>query len=190
MVVVGALGIAVLSNGNATEKADLASQVSPVSVTGQPLPTFAGAGSADAAVGTQVPTLSGTGMDGNPIAIEDDGKAKVLLFAAHWCPHCQKEIPLLAPDLRANPLPANTEMYTVSTSVNASAPNYPPSEWFENEEWPTPVIEDDENNTAAEAFGLDGFPYFVFVNADSTVSARASGELTIEQFRAYVNALQ
>jgi thiol-disulfide isomerase/thioredoxin len=189
-VVFGALVIAVVSNRSETEKADVATQTATVSVTGQPLPAYAGQGSADASVGTKIPDLTGTTLDGDAIAIKDDGQAKVLLFAAHWCPHCQKEIPLLAPDLRANPLPDNVDLYTVSTSVNPTAPNYPPSAWFEREQWPTPVIADDESGTAAQAYGLDGFPYFVFVDGDNTVSARASGEITIEQFRAYVDALQ
>lgn len=189
-VIVGALVIAVASNRGSTEKADVATQTAAVTITGQPLPTYPGQGSTDPGVGTTIPDLSGTTLAGDAIEITDDGKAKVLLFAAHWCPHCQKEIPLLAPDLRENPLPANVDMYTVSTSVNADAPNYPPSDWFENEQWPTPVIADDESNTAAQAYGLDGFPYFVFVNSDNTVAARTSGEIPVEQFRAYVDALQ
>ncbi|HVJ97932.1 MAG TPA: TlpA disulfide reductase family protein [Acidimicrobiia bacterium] len=189
-VVVGALVIAVASNRNSADKADVATQTAAVTITGDALATYPGQGSADPSVGTTIPDLDGTSLDGKPVTVSDDGKAKVLLFAAHWCPHCQKEIPLLAPDLRENPLPANVEMYTVSTSVNADAPNYPPSEWFEREQWPTTVIADDESNMAAQAYGLDGFPYFVFVNSDNTVAARASGEIPVEQFRAYVNALK
>jgi uncharacterized protein (DUF1800 family) len=32
------------------------------------------------------------------IGIANDGKAKVVLFVAHWCPHCRREVPLLADD--------------------------------------------------------------------------------------------
>ena len=189
-VIVGALVIAVASNRGGSDKAAVATQTAAVTITGESLATYPGQGSADPSVGATIPDLRGTSLDGNAVTVKDDGKAKVLLFAAHWCPHCQKEIPLLAPNLRENPLPANVEMYTVSTSVNADAPNYPPSDWFEREQWPTTVIADDESNTAAQAFGLDGFPYFVFVNSDNTVSARASGEIPVEQFRAYIDALK
>jgi hypothetical protein len=44
------------------------------------------------------------------------------------------------------------------------------------------VIADDEAGTAATTFGLSAFPYFVAVDADGTVVARASGELTTDQF--------
>jgi cytochrome c biogenesis protein CcmG/thiol:disulfide interchange protein DsbE len=190
VVIVGALGIALIANQYRDKEDEVTSaQTAPVTVTGQSLATFDKAAE-DTAVGTTIPDLSGTTLDGTPVTVKNDGKAKVLLFAAHWCPHCQKEIPLLAPNLRDNPLPENVEMYTVSTGVNADAPNYPPSEWFEREQWPTSVIADDENNTAAQAFGLDGYPYFVFVNSDNTVSARASGEIPVEEFRAYIDALQ
>lgn len=191
VVIVGALMIAVFSNRSKDEQAaEAAAQTASVTITGQPLATYPGQGSADPSVGATIPDLRGTTLDGTPATITDDGKAKVLLFAAHWCPHCQKEIPLLAPYLRDNPLPSNVELHTVSTGVNPDAPNYPPSNWFEREQWPTTVIADDENNTAAQAYGLDGYPYFVFVNADNTVSARASGEITVEQFQAYVDGLQ
>jgi thiol-disulfide isomerase/thioredoxin len=189
LVIVGALVVAMVANRGSDDKADVATQTAAVQVDGQALATYPGQGSADPSVGATIPSLRGTTLDGRQASITDNGKAMVLLFAAHWCPHCQKEIPLLSPDLEANPLPSNVEMLTVSTSVNPAAPNYPPSDWFAREQWPTPVIADDENNTAAQAYGLDGFPYFVFVNSDNTVSARASGEITLAQFHQYVDAL-
>jgi thiol-disulfide isomerase/thioredoxin len=190
LVIVGALVIAMVANRGSETKTGLAAQTAAVQVDGKALTTYPGQGSSDPSVGTTIPSLHGTTLDGKPASITDNGKAKVLLFAAHWCPHCQKEIPLLSPDLKANPLPSNVEMLTVSTSVNPAAPNYPPSDWFAREHWPTPVIADDEKGTAAQAYGLDGFPYFVFVNSDNTVSARASGEITLTQFHQYVDALK
>jgi len=164
-------------------------QVRPVTTTGNPLPTFEAAKS-DPAIGMTIPTVSGTSFDGKPVGITNDGKAKVVMFVAHWCPHCRKEVPLLANDLRQSPLPATVEMITVSTGVNSSAPNYPPSKWLAAVDWPTRVIVDDSRNSAATAYGLTAYPYFVFVDANGQVQYRSSGEMSLAEFRQHVAAIQ
>jgi thiol-disulfide isomerase/thioredoxin len=164
-------------------------QVRPVTITGESLPRYDKAAQPDPAVGQTIPDVAGSNFAGAPVSITNDGKAKVVLFVAHWCPHCQKEVPLLAPDLRENGLPANVEMYTVSTGVNSSAPNYPPSEWLADNEWPTPVIVDNAENSAATAYGLSAYPYFVFADSQNRVVSRATGELTVEQFRAGIASI-
>jgi thiol-disulfide isomerase/thioredoxin len=173
-----------------TPTAKNASQTQPVTVTGTALPSYNSGGS-DPAVGTTIPTLSGTNLlTGAPVNVTNDGKPKVLLFVAHWCPHCQREVPLLAGDLNKTPLPAGVEMYTISTGVDSSAPNYPPSSWLERVKWPTPVIADDANSSAANTFGLSAYPYFVFVDAHNRVVTRSSGEMPLADFRSHVAALQ
>jgi thiol-disulfide isomerase/thioredoxin len=163
-------------------------QTSPVENTGSALPTLADAAQ-DPGVGMTIPTVSGTTLSGEPAAITNDGKAKVVVFVAHWCPHCRREVPLLSAHLGENPLPADVELVTVSTGVNENAPNYPPSAWLAREHWPAPVLADDSGGSAAQAFGLPGFPYFVFVGADGKVVARASGEITIDEFDRHVASI-
>ena len=70
----------------------------------------------------------------------------------------------------------------VSTAVREGTPNYPPSEWFINESWPTDIFVDNQNNDLAAAYGLAGFPYWVLVDATGRIAHRSSGELTEEQF--------
>jgi thiol-disulfide isomerase/thioredoxin len=164
-------------------------EVHPVTISGDPLPVFK-TSTADAAVGMTAPDVSGTSFDGKAVRIANDGKAKIVMFVAHWCPHCRREVPLLAADLEQSPLPANVEMITVSTSVNPSAPNYPPSTWLADANWPTPVIADDAQNSAATAYGITGFPYLVFVDAQGRVVYRASGEMTVAEFRKHVAEIQ
>ena len=164
-------------------------EVRPVTTTGSALPAFA-TSTSDPAVGRTIPTVTGTSFDGKPVSITNDGKAKIVLFVAHWCPHCQREVPLLADDLRQTPLPPNVEMITISTGVNPGAPNYPPSKWLAGVNWPTPVIADDSRNSAATAYGLTGYPYLVFIDAHDHVQFRSSGEMPLAEFHQHVGALQ
>lgn len=97
---------------------------------------------------------------------------------------------MLAEHLAENPLPDDVELITVSTSVEPSGGNYPPEAWLDREGWEAPTIADDEDSTIAATFGLSAFPYFVAVDADGKVVARATGELTADQFDAVVAQAQ
>jgi peroxiredoxin len=158
---------------------------------GSSLPQYDATLAEDPAVGMTIPTVTGKDFEGNDLTISgDDGKAKVILFVAHWCPHCQKEVPMLKEHLDESPMPDDVELLTVSTSVKPGADNYPPQEWLDREGWAAPVLADDEDSSVARAYGLSAFPYFVIVDADGKVVARASGELTADQFDAAVAAAQ
>ena len=74
----------------------------------------------------------------------------------------------------------------VSTGNNLSDENSPASAWLQREKWPTPVMADSSDNTAADAYGLPGYPYLVVVGADGTVKARTSGEMTTDEITAFV----
>jgi hypothetical protein len=87
-------------------------------------------------------------------------------------------------------MPDDVELLTVSTSVKPGADNYPPEKWLESEGWSAPVLADDDASSVAQAYGLTSFPYFVVVDADGKVVARASGELSTDQFDAAVKAAQ
>ncbi len=166
-------------------------QTRPVTVKGSPLPRFpeGGTSSTDPARGLTMPEIRGASFDGKPVAIAGDGHAKVVIFLAHWCPHCQAEVPNLVGWAKGG-MPAGVEAYSVSTAVAADRPNYPPSTWLEQEHWPLPLIADDRSGTAASAAGLSGFPFFVFVRADGTVASRHEGELSIEELKDRIASLR
>lgn len=191
VIVVGIIAVIAArgSRNEATEKVD-AQQTAPVEVTGAPapLPPLPEAGD-DPAVGQTIPTVTGSTFDGEELVIgPDDGRAKVIVFAAHWCPHCQRELPILVEHLKDNPMPDDVDLLTVSTGVQAQPGNYPPSAWLDKIGWNAPVLADSKESEAAAAFGLPGYPYFVAVDADGKVVARASAEIPTEQFDALVEA--
>jgi len=148
-----------------------------VTVTGTALPRYPEQG-ADPAIGMKAPLLSGSTFDGTLISIGDDGKPKIIVFLAHWCPHCQNDVKELTPYIDENGLPPGVEFYSVATGTDATAPNYPPSKWLAD--WPVPTMADSPDNTAAKAFGLNAFPFFVFVTADGKVDFRFPGEIRPE----------
>jgi thiol-disulfide isomerase/thioredoxin len=123
----------------------------------------------------------GQRFDGNPIAITGPGRPKVVVFIAHWCPHCQKEVPLLTQHLGGN-LPADVDLYAVSTAAEEARGNYPPGRWLRAENWPVQTLLDDAQGSAAQAYGLSSYPFFVAVDASGTVVDRRAGELTTAEF--------
>lgn len=158
------------------------SETRPVSVQGSPLPPMPAEQSrADPAVGMAIPSITGQSFDGSPVEIAP-GKAKVVVFLAHWCPHCQAEVPRLVSWMRENRIPDDVEVISVSTGVRRGATNYPPSRWLQREGWTPPVLADDDRSSAAGAFGVQGYPTFVVVSADGRVVARVSGEIAMEQW--------
>ncbi len=160
-------------------------QTRPVTITGNSLPQFDSA-AGDPAVGLPAPDVRGASFDGTSVTV-GDGPA-VLMFLAHWCPHCQREVPLIVDHLAAQPPPAGVEIVAVATSTTSSRPNYPPSEWLAREGLDVPALADDDSYSVAAAYGLGSFPYFVAVDEDGNVAMRASGELATEEFDKLVAA--
>jgi thiol-disulfide isomerase/thioredoxin len=188
-VLVGLLAIAaVVITRDDEPAAEAKSETGTVSVSGTALAQLPSGDSADPAVGKLAPELRGTGFDGEARAITRDGRPKVVIFLAHWCPHCQREVPLIVDWLKSGK-PEGVDFYSVATSTSEQQPNYPPSAWLAREGWTVPVLADDADGTAAEAYGLSGFPFMVFTDADGKVVLRTAGELPIEQLQAEVQRI-
>jgi len=158
-----------------------------VQVQGTPLPTARGSGS-DLALGATLPTVTGEQFDGGSIVIQPTGKPQVIMGVAHWCPHCQAEVPRIQKWLDDNGMPSDVGLVTVATSNDTARPNYPAGNWLRKEQWSVPTMVDDEQNAAAAALGIGGFPAFIVVGADGKVVYRTSGEITTEQFTGLIEA--
>jgi cytochrome c biogenesis protein CcmG, thiol:disulfide interchange protein DsbE len=196
-VIAIALGIAVWSTSGsdatvkqgttATDNASSsAAETQPVTVVGTALPVAPESGPDLAAIGLTAPTLQGFHFDGSPIDITPGGHSKMVVFLAHWCPHCNREIPVLQSWAAAGGVPADLDIIGVSTAVSAQRDNYPPSKWIVDKKWIWPVMADSTNSDAANAYGVAGFPTFVIVGPDGKVKVRSSGELAIADLDALV----
>ncbi len=159
-----------------------------VEVTGDPIAKLGDPGAADPAAGSKIPTLVGQQLDDAPITIAPSGKPMLIMVMAHWCPHCQNEVPRIQKWLNDNGMPEDVEMVAVASGTNKSRPNFPPGDWLRREKWSVPTMIDSEDATAGNALGLSGFPYFIAVNAEGQVVQRTSGELSTEQFESLLDA--
>ena len=158
-------------------------------VTGDPLPIFNPA-AADPVVGLTAPSALGADWEDNEVKIEADGRAKIVVFLAHWCPHCQAEVPVVQTWLDEGNLPDDVDMYSVVTSTDRLRPNWPPQDWLEEEGWTVPALMDNEIGTVAVNYGMSGTPFYVVLDGDNNVIRRASGEIGTAGLNALVAEAQ
>lgn len=177
----GVLGLALviaIAVSAVTGGAESGDEFGEVTIEGDPIPVFSGEPANDSAVGMTAPTVSGEDFEGETVSIEADGTPKVILFLAHWCPHCQAEVPRVVEWLEAGNKPEGVDFYAISTLANRIQANWPPSAWLEEEGWDVPTIKDDEDSSASQALGLRGTPYWLVLDGDNQVVFRMSGEIT------------
>ncbi|MEM8905115.1 MAG: TlpA disulfide reductase family protein [Actinomycetota bacterium] len=148
-------------------------EAAPVDIDGPSLPEFTDP-TDDPAIGQPAPELTGVSYTGEEASILFDGRPKVVVFLAHWCPVCQAELPEIVEWLEADGLRDDVDLYAVATALDRPRGNLP-SEWFVDEGYEGPVLLDSEDSEAAQAFGLNAFPYWVVLDADGTVALRFSG---------------
>jgi thiol-disulfide isomerase/thioredoxin len=195
-VIAAVIAIAAIVAISASSKKDqlavgTVQEFSEVAVTGDALPAFDSAANPDPAVGMIAPTLTGKSFTGNVVTTESTGTPTLTIFLAHWCPHCQREVPLLVEWEKSGKMPAGIDIVAVATGTDSANPNYPPSEWLARENFPAtwPVMADSADKVGGNAFGLAGYPYFVLVGGDGKVLWRASGEVPMDELTATILAL-
>jgi thiol-disulfide isomerase/thioredoxin len=187
--IAAALLVAVVVGSGDKRSGDvLAKENQPVVIEGSSLAPL-GDEAIDPMVGQVAPTMNGATFDGSGVSVTPgDGQAYMIVFLAHWCPHCNREVPRLIEWKESGAVPADLQVIAVSTGVASDRPNYPPSQWVVNKAWPWPVMADSKAMDAARAYGVSGYPFFVIVGADGKVKARASGELGTDRINQIVTA--
>jgi thiol-disulfide isomerase/thioredoxin len=147
-----------------------------ISVIGDSLPQYAGENDDNVALGLAAPTFSAPDQNSEIFQLEKNGNSKALLFLAHWCPHCQREVPVVQRFIDSNGVPPGIDVIAVATSIDRGRDNYPPQEWLQREGWSETQIYDLDREIG-EAYGLNAFPYWVFLDKDLNVLARRTGNL-------------
>ena len=175
-------------NEQGTVESVVLQQTQSVQVTGAALPALGeNTGAGDPALGQQAPTLAGKSFDGSPVTVAS-GKATLIVFLAHWCPHCQREVPRLVSWFQAGDVPEGLDVIGVATATTNTRDNYPPSDWLQREQFPWPIMADSDTATAATAFGIDSFPFFVLLDETGKVVLRQAGEVETADLTIQINA--
>ena len=157
-------------------------------ISGDVLPEYAGENDINISVGLQAPSFSGPDQNSEIISLEKNGKSKILLFLAHWCPHCQAEVPVVQEYIDTFGLPADVEVIGILTSIDRSRDNYPPHDWLVKEGWSEIQIYDLDREIGT-AYGLNAFPYWVTLDKELKVVNRVTGKLTPDQITVLINVL-
>jgi len=175
------LAIAIAGEGSVDE----AIAFGEVTVEGNSLPFFE-SGTADPAVGQTAPTITGEDWDDNEITIGPSESAKIVVMLAHWCPHCQRELPLIQNWVDSGGLPEGVELYgtTVLTNRVRDGDTWPPQDWLLENGWTSPTIMDDQSGSIVEAYGMTGTPTYVVLGPDNENLGRLSGEIGLEGLNA------
>jgi thiol-disulfide isomerase/thioredoxin len=168
------LAIAIAGEGDVDESVAFGE----VTVEGDNLPFFDSA-AGDVAVGVTAPTVTGETFDGQELTIGPDGNAKIIVMLAHWCPHCQAEVPVVQGWLEAGGLPEGVDIYGVTVLTNRvrDGRTWPPQDWLEDEGWTSPTIKDDQQSSIVNAYGMTGTPTYVVLGPDNENLGRISGEI-------------
>ena len=147
-----------------------------VTVEGEDLPFF-DTSAPDPAVGQTAPTVSGNDWNDVAHTIGPSETAKIVVLLAHWCPHCQEELPVINQWLADGNLPEGVELYGVTVLTNRlrDGSTWPPGEWLDEAGWTSPTIMDDENGSAATAYGLTATPTYVVLGPDNENLGRYVG---------------
>ncbi len=148
-------------------------------VTGDLLPEFSGENDDNIALGLAAPIFSAPNENSEIVTLEKNGKAKALLFLAHWCGYCQKEVPIVQRVINTIGVPDGVEVIAIATSIDRGRENYPPQKWLDEEGWSETQLYDLDKEIGS-AYGLNAFPYWVFLDKDLNVIARRTGNLPEE----------
>ncbi len=186
LIAIAAMVASALSGTTSTRLSEPARAT--VGVTGRALPAFTDPAS-DPAIGQPIPQLTGIDQSGAPISIGPDDGPTAIVVLAHWCSHCQAEVPVLVDYLASTGMPEGVQLVAISTAIDAARPNFPPSAWLDREGWTAPTLVDDASSSALAALGINSFPGFVFVDADGRVVQRTTGEMPVEAFDQVVRSL-
>ena len=148
-------------------------------------------GQPDAALGMVLGEVSGveyyseTEMTIDP----SDGTARAWLVWAHWCPHCQRELPPLSDWYTENASDyPNVELISISSSIDPTRGN-PLEPYLDELQLPFPTILDPDL-ALAEQFGLSAYPFWVFTAGDGTTLLRVAGFLEIDQVAEILTQLE
>ena len=145
----------------------------------------------DAALGLQLGSVTGTEYYTAAATSIDpaDDTARVWLIWAHWCPHCQTELPEVSEwyEEHAADYP-DIELVTISTAIDPGRAN-PLEPYLEDSQFPFPVLVDDDTSIAGQ-LGASAFPFWMVTDGEGTVLVRIPGAIGIDTVEQIFTSLE
>jgi len=139
-------------------------------------------GQPDAALGIRLGDVTGHEYytDSDLLFDPSDGTPRAWLIWAHWCPHCQRELPALTDWYaeHAGDYP-DVELVTITSAIDPDRGN-PLEPYLDELQTPFPVLVDSDSSLAQQ-FGVNAFPFWVFTAGDGTTVLRVAGYLEVDQ---------
>ena len=179
-VIVLVIGLAVAIGVTlSSEPLDAGLPEGEVTISGDALPEFAGQNDMDVASGLPAPLFSAPNENSEIVSLDKNGNAKALLFLAHWCGYCQTEVPVIQNLINTVGVPSGVEIIAIATSIDRGRENYPPQKWLSDEGWSETQIYDLDREIGT-AYGINAFPYWVFLDKDLNVVVRQTGNIPEE----------
>jgi cytochrome c biogenesis protein CcmG/thiol:disulfide interchange protein DsbE len=166
--------VALSLSGTSNPKVTELPTTGPVTVAGRPRAT-------PIQIGERIPDFSANLLRGGQVRWADyQGRPTVLELWAPWCPHCQRELPVVSSVLAGYP---NVKLFSIVTAVDLH-PGPTPDGYLRSRGLTLATALDDENGTLGTALGLQSFPTVYFVDASGIVRQVSVGESSPEQIRA------
>ena len=195
VVVLLAGGFAVVSGGDSPTSGGTGSvpngagEFQDAEIIGDALPAQPESGT-DPAIGMKVPEIRARNFDGGPVSlrIASVKRPTMVVFLAHWCPHCNREVPRILELDAQGGIPAELRVVGVATGSRDDQPNWPPSVWLEEMKWKWEVAADSQDGRIFAAYGGMSFPTMVLVAPDGSVMDRFSGEAEVSELEARITA--
>jgi thiol-disulfide isomerase/thioredoxin len=138
------------------------------------------------------PALSGTDMiTGQQVNLADmKGKPTMVVAWAHWCPHCQKELPQIQQVSQDTKDKYNFITFTTSAQPGQGPEGYQdPQQFIDTVGLTIPVI-DDADGSIAKAWGVQGFPSIWVLDSQGRIAEKASGEQGKQKLLDMLNSAQ
>ena len=119
----------------------------------------------------------------------DGEKATVWLVWAHWCPHCQNELPELSAFWdEARPTTPTSRSSRSASSIDPTRGN-PLEAYLDDSGFTFPVLVDPDNSLAT-TMGTTAFPFWVVTGPDGRVLLRRPGALGLDQMAGLFGSIE
>ena len=168
VVVIAAIAAVVVLAGGFGEKGQ-ASHAGSVKIAGPARAT-------SYEIGETIPAFSGPSLwGGDRVAWNGKpGTPTVIAVWAPWCPHCQKELPLMGAVSARYP---NVRVLTVVSEMG-KAPGPDPAAFLRSNGLSFATAVDDANSTLMKGLGVTGTPTVYYVGSDGRVASVTVGEIS------------